>query len=156
MNRWTRRARSLGSAFLEVLQAELEALLSEIQTTGRGWLRALIYFASAAAFVFWSVGVFTAFVIALLAELWGVWRAAAAVLLLLILVAGGLIFAGYRVLRQHRPPTAIVRGHLEDHLHWWRNSLAEREATGHRLGKKARRQRPADSEEPPPEPEETR
>ncbi len=153
MKRWTRRARSLGSAFLEVLQAELEALLAEIQSTGRGWLRALLYFASAAAFAFWSVGVFTAFVIALLAEFWGVWRAAAAVLLLLILVAAALVFAGYRVLRQHRPPTAIVRGHMNDHLEWWRNSLAEREAARHRLGSKRRRQGRDESVESP-EPEE--
>ena len=124
MGRWRRRVRFLGDAFLEVLQAEVESLLAELQSTGRGWLKGLLVCSVAAAFGFWGVGVLTTFAIALLATWVDVWQAAGIVFLLLALATGGLGFIGWRTFRRQRGPTVIVRGHLEDHLGWWRQSLA--------------------------------
>lgn len=130
MGRWSRRARSLGQAFVDVLQAEIADLVEELQRTGKGWLKAVLFFAGAAAFAFWAVGVFTAFLVVLLAVWMEPWQAAGVVLLFLTLLAGGLAFAGWRIFQKQRPPTEIVRGHVDDHLDWWRESLAPARKVG--------------------------
>ena len=124
MGRWRRKVRSLGQAFVEVLQAEVESLLLDVQETGRGWAKGSVFFLAAAAFAFWAVGVFTAFAVAVLAIWLSVWQAAGIVLLVLLATTVVLVLVGRRVFLQTQAPTAIVRGHLDDHLGWWRENLA--------------------------------
>ncbi len=149
MGRWARRMRSLGRVFIEVLQAEVETLLADLQAMGKGWLQALLLFVAAAAFAFWSVGVLTTFAIVLLAGALGLWQAAGVVFLVLAMVTAGLAFAGFRLLRRQRAPTAIVKGHLEDQLEWWRENLEERESRAARRPL-AEAPRPSESEEEAP------
>jgi len=124
MRRWRRKFKSLGQAFVEVLQAEVAALLEDFQRTGRGALRGSLLLIVAAAFAFWSLGVLTVVAIAVLALFMSLWQAAGLVFLLLALTAGVVAWRGIRTLQNLQGPTTIVRSHMEDHLDWWRQNLA--------------------------------
>ena len=126
MRRWTRRARALGDSLLEVLHAEVQALLSDFQRTGRGAVRGLALFLVAAALVFWSVGLLITFAVALVATWVGVWQAAGLVFLAVALAGFGVAAWGMAVFKKLDGPTQIVRTHVDDHVAWWRQTLAER------------------------------
>jgi hypothetical protein len=123
MRRWRRKFRSIGHAFLEVLHAEVTALLEDFQRTGRGLVRGSLFLVTAAAFAFWSLGVLTVVAIAGLALVLSLWQAAGVVFLALLITALLLAAAGRRTLRRLRGPSTIVRGHVDDHLEWWRQNL---------------------------------
>ncbi len=123
MLRWRRRVRDVGDAFLGVVQAELQAMVAEIQDSGKGLAKALALLLAALAVAFWALGVFIAFAVALLATWLGVWKATAIVFLVLALVGGLLAAFAWRILRRLRSPTTIVRTRVTNHLGWWRETL---------------------------------
>jgi len=123
MGSWGGRVRNLGDAFFEVLQAEIEALLIELQSTGKGWLKSVLLAVVAAVFSFWAVGVLTAFLNALLSTRVGTWQAAGIVFLVLGLTSGGFAFWAWKTFRRERGPVVVVRGHMADHLAWWQKNM---------------------------------
>lgn len=140
MGKWSRRVQAVGHSVLEVVQAELHSLLEDFQRTGRGMAKALVVFMVAGACLFWSVGVLIAAAVAVLAIWIELWQATLAVFLGISLVAGGLAFWGWTVVKGLEGPTTIMRRHVDDHFGWWRDHLAE---DGRRLGRGDTRRRPS-------------
>ena len=124
MRRWSRRARALGGSLVEVLQAEVHSLLADFQRTGKGAVRGLSLLLLAAAIFFWCLGLLVTFAVALLATRLGVWQATGVCLLGLAAIGAAVALWGWRCFKGLEAPTRIVRNHVDDHVQWWRETLA--------------------------------
>lgn len=121
---WVDHFRSLGSAFLELLRAELAALGQDMGRSGRTLLRAVLLLLVALFVLFWGLGM-VAFVGVEVLALWlPRWGAALTVLGSLLLVALALAAVGWWRLRRLELPAATVRRRLEDHREWWQRTVA--------------------------------
>ncbi len=123
MGRWRRKVTDLGRAGLDLVVSEIDAVLSDFGASGRGLLKASLFFGAATAAAFWAVGVFTYFLVQVLALWLPLWGAAGVVVLLLLVVAILLSWIGKRVVRGLESPTATVRRHVRDHVDWWQDEI---------------------------------
>ena len=124
MGRWSRRARNLGGSLVEVLQAEIHSLLADFQRTGQGAVKALLMLIAAAAFGFWTLGLFLTFAVGLLATRMTFWQAAGLVCLAVGLCGFGVAVLARNAFRRLDAPTRIVRTHVDGHVEWWRETLS--------------------------------
>ena len=123
MGRLRRKIRDLGRAGLDLVASEIDALLADLGASGRGLLKALLFFAVATAVAFWAVGVLI-YVLVQVAALWlPLWAAAGVVFLLLLFLAWLLYRIGRRVLARLETPVATVRRHVRDHVDWWQDEI---------------------------------
>ena len=137
MGRWRRKVTDLGRAGLDLVVSEIDAVVTDFGASGRGLLKASIFFGAATAAAFWAIGVFTYFLVQVLALWLPLWGAAVVVVCLLLGVAVLLVWLGKRVLREMESPVATVRRHVRDHVDWWQDeilpdgrSLGARESAG--------------------------
>lgn len=131
---WSETFRTLGSAVLGLLKAEIEALEHELARSGKNAALGLALFAAAGAAAFWTLGVATYFLIQLLALWLQVWAAALVVTLVLAGVAGGLAFAGLKKLEKFENPLSTARRRLDDHIDWWQDRVLAPGEPRRRLG----------------------
>ncbi|MCP4201345.1 MAG: hypothetical protein GY769_05350 [bacterium] len=135
-SRWSDLLAPLGQAGLDLARAEYDVVSSEIRTSGRTLVRALLLLLIGMFALFWAVGV-VALVLVEVGSLWlPRWGAALGVLGLFLLV--GLIFAvvARRRLGRIERPTETVRRRLSEHRDWWDRRIAaggppHRRAPGH-------------------------
>ena len=120
---WNETFRSLGSAVLALLKAEIEALERDLARSGKNAALGVALFAAAGAAAFWTLGVATYLLIQLLALWLPVWAAALVVTLFLAGVAAGLAFAGLKKLEKFENPLTTARRRLDDHIDWWQDRL---------------------------------
>lgn len=118
---WSETFRSLGTAVLGLLKAEIEALEAELARSGKNAAVGIGLFAAAGAIAFWTLGVATYFLIQLFALFLPLWAAALAVTLLLAGVAAALAFAGLKKLEKFENPLTIARRRLDNHIDWWQD-----------------------------------
>ena len=124
MQGWIDLFRSLGESLIEVLRAESTALQTDLKTSGRHMLWALLLFGAAAMLLFWVIGLFVFLLITLLAIKLPLWASALIVFGLFVVVMAGLGLVGYfRFLRRVENPVDTVKRHVDDHLDWWQNGL---------------------------------
>jgi hypothetical protein len=126
---WLELFRGLGQSFLDLLRAEWEQLLSELGVSGKKLGIGVACFAAAAAVGFWLAGVFTYFLIQVLAIWLPAWAAAGLVVVVLLLLAAGLAWWGWRTLKSIENPVDTVGRRLDDHLDWWEAKLVADEAS---------------------------
>ena len=115
--------RSLGEALLAVLEAEANALRTDLAESGRRFAVVLALAATAAFLLFWSIwaaGLALYQILSLWLPSWAAALILLAVLLLLASIFGGL--ARYR-LGQIEPPVDTVRRRVDDHRNWWHEEL---------------------------------
>lgn len=120
---WSETFRSLGTAVLGLLKAEIEALERDLARSGKNAALGVALFAAAGAAGFWTLGVATYFLIQLLALWLPLWAAALVVTLVLAGVAAGLAFAGLKKLEKFENPLTTARRRLDDHIDWWQDRL---------------------------------
>lgn len=124
MQGWIDLFRSLGESLIEVLRAESTALQTDLKTSSRHLLWALILFGAAAMLLFWVIGLSVFLLITLLAIKLPLWASALIVLGLFFVAMAGLGLVGYfRFLRRVENPVDTVKRHVDDHLDWWQNGL---------------------------------
>jgi cytochrome c biogenesis protein CcdA len=134
---WLARAQRLGSAYLAVVQAELQAVLRDLGESGRGVLRAAVLFTVTVALGFWTVGLLVYFLVEMLALWLPRWGAVGVVFA--VFVAGTLAFAAACVARGRRieSPSAIVERRWRDHSSWWQEQIAGEAAIRGRVAAEA-------------------
>lgn len=120
---WTALVRELGLSIIDLLHAETRALKADLAHSGKQAGIGLGLIATAAALLFWSLGVATLVLVALLALVLPLWGAAASVLGILVATAAILGWLGARGLRSIEPPGVTVSRHVEDLRDWWANDL---------------------------------
>jgi len=79
---------------------------------------------------FWLAGVFTYFLIQVIAIWLPAWAAAGVVVLALLLLAAGLAWWGWRTLKSIENPVDTVGRRLDDHLDWWEAKLVAEDGGG--------------------------
>jgi len=127
---WLELFRGLGQSFLDLLRAEWEQLLAELGVSGKKLAIGAACFAAAAAVGFWLAGVFTYFLIQVIAIWLPAWAAAGVVVLVLLLLAAGLAWWGWRTLHSIENPVDTVGRRLDDHLDWWEAKLVAQDGGG--------------------------
>jgi hypothetical protein len=132
---WLAALRSLNQALLAVLRAEFEALVEDLQASGRRLLAGLAWLALAAALAFCVLAVAVVAAVAALALVLPVWGAALVVAGSLLLLAVAAALAGRRQLRRVEGPAQTVSRRVHDHFDWWQQRVApgESPAGGDRL-----------------------
>ncbi len=125
--KWLDGLRALGSAYLGVIKAEVDALERDLGANGRRLLVALAIITLALGIGFWALAGFLLAAVEILAiwlPRWGATLIVAGALLLLAALVGAL---GWRRLRRVESPKATVERHIEDHRDWWRAQIASPE-----------------------------
>lgn len=123
--RWVEPVRSLGRAFLGLLQAEVGALRADLAASGRR-LRAGVSMLLAAA-VFILLAVVGAIVAAYeaLALVWPRWAAALAIASGALAVGALLAWLGRRRLQTVESPRRLLERHAQEHRAWWQETFGE-------------------------------
>ena len=117
------RFRALGAALVELVRAELAAILEELQRSARELQRGAVLLAVAAFFGFWTIGAL-AFAAVEAAALWlPRWGAALAVAGLFALVVLVLLLVARAHLRKVESPARVVGRRLEGHGAWVQDEL---------------------------------
>jgi peptidoglycan/LPS O-acetylase OafA/YrhL len=125
--RWTSLFTGLYRTFLEVLHAELNALLADLSASGRSLGGALAFLGVAVALMLLFLGVLVVAAIAALALVLPLWGAALVLAGVLGATAGVLAWIGRRRLSAIENPAETVRRRVDSHVDWWRTHLlAER------------------------------
>lgn len=127
VRRWRELLRSLGSAVLDLLRAELAALGEELAASGRQLRRGSLLLALALAVAvaaLWSLALLCFELLVLALPRWG---AAAAIFVALALAALVLFLAGRRALARIESPQGLVARRAHDHMEWWQGLLGEAE-----------------------------
>jgi hypothetical protein len=124
---WIDLFRSLGSALIEVLWAELDALKEEWSRSGRHLVSGLGLLAAAFFVLFWTLGALLFAVGAVIAIWLQPWAAALIVTGIFLAFAALLAWLGMRRVARFENPAASLREHLEDHLDWWQHTLLAEE-----------------------------
>ena len=120
---WADAARSVGSALLDVWQAEASALGQDFARSGRELRGGLILVAVAVTVGFWTVGVGLWAVIEILTLRLSGWQAA-----LIVFAAGALAttLAGWlarRRLKRIEAPLEAVKRRGQEHVEWWQQTV---------------------------------
>lgn len=121
---WTELVRELGLSIIDLLRAESRALQRDLAVSGKRAGVALGMLAIAAVLVFWSLGVATVVVVAVLSLWLPLWGAALTTLALVLLKAAILAWLGSRGLRKIEPPSVTVARHVDDLRAWWSEDLS--------------------------------
>lgn len=125
---WRRRVENLGHALLDLLQAEIDALLSDLGRALRRYRNSLLLMALAGVLAVMLVAV-TTFTFILVLALWmKPWQAAALTALLLLVAVGVLLWVALRIWKRTENPAQAVQRRVGDHLDWWRNRLLDEDA----------------------------
>jgi uncharacterized membrane protein YqjE len=121
---WLARVHRLGTAFISVLKAELAAALGDLAESGRGLVRAAVFFTVTMALGFWTVGLLVYFLVEMLALWLPRWGAVGIVFGLFLVLT--VIFAWVSVARARRieTPAAILDRRFRDHKSWWQERIA--------------------------------
>ncbi len=114
----------LGTAVLEVLEAEVQALASDLRGTGRKLLVLVLWLIVAAQLIVISVALMGLGVVRILEIHLPAWAAAMLTGAGLLLLAGGVAMWAWRGLESLEPPLTTVKRRLEDHGLWWREEIA--------------------------------
>ncbi|MCZ6726349.1 MAG: phage holin family protein [Acidobacteria bacterium] len=120
---WADLARSVGSALLEVWQAEIGALRQDLSRSGRALRGGLILALAAAVVGFWSVGLGLWLVVEVLTLRLPRWQAA------LVVLAAGLVLAfilgwiARRSFERIEAPLHLVKRRSREHLEWWQETV---------------------------------
>lgn len=123
--RWRDLLLSLGESFLGVLEAEAEALKSDLRASGRQASIALALGAAAIFILFWSVGA-AGFVLYQVVALWMPgWGASLVVLGLFLLLGAVLLVLTRRRWSAIEGPAETIRRRYEDHVTWWEGQMPE-------------------------------
>jgi hypothetical protein len=125
---WASLVREVGRSFLELVRAELEALIGDLQGSAHRVLRALLLAAVAGAVVFWAIGLAIDVAVELLALVMPRWGAAATVLGALIVAAAVLIAVVRRRMRQIEAPADTLRRRVDESRAWWTRRIEGEEA----------------------------
>lgn len=125
---WLARAQSLGSAYIAVLRAEVQAALQDLGESGRGLLRAALLFTVAVALGFWTVGLLVYFLIETLALWLPRWGAVGVVFGLFVVGTAAFAAACASRARRIEAPTAMLERRFRDHTAWWQGRLGGAEA----------------------------
>jgi hypothetical protein len=127
---WIEQFRALGLALLEVFRAEWEALRGDLDRAKRNFAVVVLLLGAAAVLAFWTLGVLSFLLGAVLAIWLPVWLAALIVfgLYAVSTVTLGILGTrrGKRWMRDENPAVS-VRRRLDDHLVWWQESLLREE-----------------------------
>lgn len=132
---WVELFRGLGRSLLGVIQAEVQALLRDLRTSGRTLGAALGLFAGAAAVGVLALGALVLAAYEGLAVALPRWGAALVLAGCLVLIVIVLLLLGRRLLRRVESPAVAARRRLEDHLGWWHERVLGE-------GEEARERRP--------------
>lgn len=127
--RWSETFRALGNAVLTLLKAELEAFEQDVSRSAKRAAIGIGLLGAAAAFLFWTLGVATYFLIQLLALWLPLWGASLAVTGLFAAVAGVLALVGARKLKGFENPLSTARRRMDDHIEWWQGRVLVSEST---------------------------
>jgi len=121
---WRSRVAEVGSAFLGVVRAEIEAYVADFGASGRQLVRVLVTVAITVAIGFWTLGLTLYLGVELLALVQPRWRAVLIVwgVFVLATVVAGLL-ARARV-RRIESPAAIVRRRSAETRRWWSEQIA--------------------------------
>lgn len=120
---WRGLVRSLGTAVLELLEAEVAALGRELAANGRHLRRGallLVLGLGVTVAALWGAALLVFELLVLVLPRWG---AAAAILGAEIVAALALVWAGRRALRRIENPGALVARRTREHVEWWQGLL---------------------------------
>jgi len=124
---WSASLQALGSAFSELVRAELAAAGDDLSRSGRRLGGALLLLTSALFVLFWAVGL-AVYLAVEVAHLWlPRWVAAAVVLGVVLLLVALLAAIGRRRLKRLEAPTVMMQRRWSSHRDWW---LAQFPAAG--------------------------
>ncbi|MEO8276311.1 MAG: phage holin family protein [Thermoanaerobaculia bacterium] len=121
---WLARIREVGSAFLAVLRAEFSTTLQEIGESGRGLMRAALFFTITIALGFWTVGLLVYFLVELLAQHLPRWGAVGIVFGLFLVATIVFALISVRRVRSIETPIAILDRRFRNHAAWWQQRVA--------------------------------
>lgn len=121
--RWSETFRALGNAVLTLLKAELEAFEHDVSRSAKRAAIGIGLLGAAAAFLFWTLGVATYFLIQLLALWLPLWGASLVVTGLFAAVAAVLALVGARKLERFENPLSTARRRMDDHIDWWQSRV---------------------------------
>jgi hypothetical protein len=127
---WLELLRSLNRALVDVLRAEVEALVADLQDSGRRLAAGVAWLLLAAAIAFCVLAVLVVAAVAALALVLPLWGAALVVAGALCAAALAAALAGRRSLRRVEGPAATVRRRVADHLDWWERRVAGEAESG--------------------------
>ena len=114
----------LGTAVFEVLEAEVQALGSDLRGTGRKLLVFVLWLIVAAQLTVISLALIGLGVARILEVHLPAWVAALLPGVVFLLLAGGVAIWAWRGLASLEPPLTTVKRRLEDHSLWWRGEIA--------------------------------
>jgi cytochrome c biogenesis protein CcdA len=116
---WSASLQALGSAFSELVRAELAVLGDDFTRSGRRLGGALLLLAAALFVLFWAIGL-TVYLAVEVAHQWlPRWAAAAVVLAVVLLLLALLAAVGWRRLKCLEAPTAMMQRRWSSHRDWW-------------------------------------
>jgi uncharacterized membrane protein YqjE len=116
-------AASVGQAGLDLLRAEAVALSDELQTSGKTFLRAVLWLLLSLFILFWALALLAYSGVEILALWLPRWGAALIVLGVLLLIGGLVGWLGWRRIKNLETPAQTVRRRLADHQKWWHRKL---------------------------------
>jgi len=127
---WRDLLRSLGDSLLEVVEAEVAALKSDLGASGRRLQAALVLGGLAVFLLFWAVGA-AGLVLFQVMTIWlPAWGAALVVFAVFFLLALILALVTRQRLRAIEPPVDTVRRRFDDHAAWWQSHVLVQEGPG--------------------------
>lgn len=121
---WRSRIAEVGSAFLGVVRAEIDAYVADFERSGRQVVRLLVVAAIAAAIGFWTIGLTLYLLVELVALAHPRWRAVGIVWLLFVVATGIAALIARSRARKIESPAAIVRRRGEETRRWWSEQIA--------------------------------
>lgn len=129
---WADSVRGVGSALLDVWQAEIAALRQDLTRSGRALRGGLILAALAAAVGFWSVGLGLWLAVEGLTLWLPRWQAALAVFAAGVLLTLILGWIARRTLGRIEAPLRSVKRRSREHVEWWQETVLPDLAPGAR------------------------
>ena len=124
---WRGLLRSLGTAVLELLEAEVAALGRELAANGKHLRRGallLVLGLGVTVAALWGLALLLFELLVLVLPRWG---AAATILGVEVVAALALVWAGRRALRRMENPGALVARRTREHMEWWQGLLGGEE-----------------------------
>lgn len=115
--------REVARSCLRLLTAEVEALLADVESSGRHAAAGLVRIGAAFGVALCGVGAATATLIAVLSLWLPVWLAALSVTLFLFLLAWALYLWARAHFGRVESPAQLFRQRLESHQVWWEEEV---------------------------------
>jgi uncharacterized membrane protein YqjE len=124
---WRDLLRSLGTAVLELLEAEVAALGRELAANGKHLRRGALLLVLGLGVTVAALWGFALLLFELLVLVLPRWGAAATILGVEVVAALALVWAGRRALRRMENPRALVARRTREHVEWWQKLLGGEE-----------------------------